>query len=484
MFTAATRRITVWTSERWWLAAVFALAGISSVATGFLIAHTGLVVAVVFLALPVAIWIALSHPGGALGALWLVALNGIPLANLQSGTGQLRPTDIAVVAMVLIATGNLLLRPRTACRLPLSVAAACGLFGLWWFLTLVRSLDAGIPGIDAFFFGRDFLSFIIVVPAAWIVFQTRSAWRECVIVVVMGAAVYSFFYVAGALGLVNAVRFTHPQLISSAGGIQRLYTPMNDLVITVAVFAAAALATTPKRRVTPWIALLTGLTLLAFLLQLTRAAYLGMALGAVVAIVIASTRGPQVRKVLWRRATIFVVVVGIALTVIGAFGSSSLPTKVITTRISSGFTDLGERSGTVGYRLNLYHRMAGVLGPDWPVGLTFLHPKDRYFPSLPEGTIRNADVGLLNAVMTMGLIGLVLLLGVPLAVARYVMRTRKRRPPWMIVGFFAWLAVLLAGLPTLITLFSPTGLLSTGLTLALGAAAVGAHPPERGGGSE
>jgi hypothetical protein len=77
--------------------------------------------------------------------------------------------------------------------------------------------------------------------------------------------------------------------------------------------------------------------------------------------------------------------------------------------------------------------------------------------------------------MTMGVVGLALLLCVPLAVAKYVARTRKRRPPWVIVGFFAWLAVLTAGLPTLITLFSSTGLVSTGLTLALCATALGTH---------
>jgi hypothetical protein len=467
---------------RWSPAARFALASGVSIATGALVVHAGVALALVVLALPLAGWVALSHPGATVGALWLVALNGIPLIDLQSGTGQLRPTDIAVVATVLIAAGRQLLAPRTIHRLPVAVAAACTLFGLWWCLTLFRSLEAGIPATDAFFFGRDFVSFIIVIPAAWLIFQTPSAWRECVIVVVVGAAAFSVFYIAGALGLVDAVRFTHPQLVSSDGTVQRLYTPMNDLVVTVAVFAGAVLATTRKSRVTPWICGLAAITLLAFLLQLTRAAYLGMAIGVVIAIAIALTRGPQIRAILFRRVKAVLVVGGVLLLLVGGAGSRSLPTSVITERISSGFTDLGERSGTVGYRFNLYHQMLEVLGPDWPVGLSFLHPKDRYFPDLPDGTIRNADVGLLNAVMTMGLIGFALLLCVPLAVARYVSRTRQRRPPWVIVGFFAWLAVLIAGLPTLITLFSSTGLVSTGLTLALCATAAGTHV-ERGAAS-
>jgi hypothetical protein len=475
MMAAGTRAIATRGSGSWSPAARFALATGVSIATGGLIADAGVVEALVFLALPLAGWMALSHPGASLGALWLVALNGIPLIDLQSGTGQLRPTDIAVVAIVLIAAGRRLLAPGTTHRLPIAVTAACALFVLWWSLTLFRSLEAGIPATDAFFFGRDFLSFIIVIPAAWLIFQTPSAWRECVIVVVVGAAAYSVFYIAGALGLVNAVRFTHPQLVSSAGTVERLYTPMNDLVVTVAVFAGAVLATTRKSRLTPWICGLAAITLVAFLLQLTRAAYLGMAIGGVIAIAIAITRGPQIRAILLRRAKAFLVIGGVLVVLIGGVGSTSLPTSAITERISSGFTDLGERSGTVGYRFNLYHQMLEVVGPDWAVGLTFLHPKDRYFPDLPNGTIRNADVGLLNAVMTMGLVGLVLLLCVPLAIAKYVSRTRERRPPWVIVGFFAWLAVLIAGLPTLITLFSSTGLVSTGMTLALCATAVGAR---------
>jgi O-Antigen ligase len=473
---AGTRAIATRGGGRWSPAARFVLAGGLSIATGALVAHAGVVLALVVLALPLAGWMALSHPGATLGALWLVALNGIPLIDLQSGTGQLRPTDIGVVAIVLIAAGRQLLAPGTIRRVPIALVATCTLFGLWWCLTLFRSLEAGIPATDAFFFGRDFFSFIIVIPAAWLIFRTPSAWRECVIVVVVGAAAYSVFYIAGALGLVNAVRFTHPQLVSSTGTVQRLYTPMNDLVVTVAVFAGAALATTRKSRMTPWICGLTAITLLAFLLQLTRAAYLGMAIGVMIAIAIAITRGPHIRAILFRRAKALIVVLGVLLLLVGGIGSTSLPTGVITERISSGFTDFGERSGTVGYRFNLYHQMLDVLGPDWPVGLSFLHPKDRYFPDLPDGTIRNADVGLLNAVMTMGLIGLVLLLCVPLAIAKYVSRTRERRQPWVTVGFFAWLAVLIAGLPTLITLFSPTGLVSTGLTLALCATAVGNHP--------
>jgi hypothetical protein len=433
----------------------------------------GLLMATVVFAVPVAAWLAAVHPGIALGALWLIALNGVPLIDLQSGTGQLRPTDLAVLAIVLMGVFRWLLDSRDRSVLPTSIATMCSLLGVWWFITLVRSLDAGVPVADAFLFGRDFLSFIVVIPAAWLLLATPAARRECAVVVVVGVGIYALFYVAGALGLLDAVRFTHPQQIRTAGSIQRLYTPMNDLVVTVSVFGAALLATTRRSRATPWIAVLTGVTFLAFLLQLTRAAYLGMAVGGVIAVAIALTRGARVRRVLMRRAATLVVAVGIAGFATVGLGATSLPTGEVGQRISSGFSDISETSGTIGYRLNVYNRMFVVLGPDWPAGLGFLHPRDRYFPDLPDGTIRNADVGLLNGVMTMGLVGLLLLLFVPLAVARHVAQMRHQRPAWLMVGFFGWLSLLIVTSPTLITLFSPTGLLSTGLTLALCGAGTG-----------
>jgi hypothetical protein len=242
---------------------------------------------------------------------------------------------------------------------------------------------------------------------------------------------------------------------------------MNDLVITVAIFGAAVLATTRRDRATPLIVAMTIVMLLAFLLQLTRATYLGMAIGLLIATTIALTRGASVRRILVRRITLLLTILSVGILGLVGLGSSNTPTTAINERISSGLSQVSEKTGTVGYRVNLYSEMLHILGSRWPVGLGFLHPRDKFFPSLPSGSIRNDDVGLLNAVMTMGVIGLLLLFGVLIAVAHHVARTASGRPTWLVVGLFGWLSLLAATSPTLVTLFSPTGLISVGLTLVL-----------------
>ena len=459
---SADRPTMLWPSPR-----NVAVVGCLSVLLGGLLVHGGLIVGALLIALPVLGWLIVARPGIAVAGLWLAALNGIPLIDIQSGVGEFKPTDLAVAGLVLMAVIHWVVSPGTRRRLPRGLAIACALFGGWWFITFARSLDVGIPAVDAFFFGRDLLSFVVIIPAAWIVLSRPAAWRECVAVVLAGTGIYALAYVASALGLVDASSFTHPQQIIAFGSVQRLYTPMNDLVVAVAVFSVAVLATTRRTRATPWVTALAAITLLAFLLQLTRAAYLSVGLGMLLAIVIALTHGSEVRWVLLQRVAIVLMAGGIFYFATTGFASTSIPTSVVSQRISTGVGEVEGTSGNFGYRVTLYHEMVSVLGSQWPVGLGFLHPKDRYFSSLPGGSIRNGDVGLMNAVMTMGVVGLALIFGMLIAVAGYVARTREHRPPWMVVGLFAWVVVLAAGSPTLVTLFSTTGILSTALILVL-----------------
>jgi pimeloyl-ACP methyl ester carboxylesterase len=241
---------------------------------------------------------------------------------------------------------------------------------------------------------------------------------------------------------------------------------MGDLIIAVAVFSSAVIATTRRNRGTPLIATLAGITLLAFLLQLTRAAYIGFAIGGLIAVAIALTRGAEVRRILVYRATVLLVA-SVALFAVIGLGPAGSPGNIVSERLGSGL-GLGQaRTETVNYRIALYRRMLDVVGHEWPWGLGFLHPKDRYFPSLPAGNIRNGDIGLMGAVMTMGVVGLALIYAILIAVGRHVARTRSRRPAWLVVGLFGWLVVVVAGSPTLGTLFSATGIMSTALTLAV-----------------
>jgi hypothetical protein len=442
------------------------IAGAASLTLGVLVAHAGEGIVVFAVVAPIFLWLALRRPGFLVGGLWLIALNGIPLVNIETGVGQLRPTDIVVLLLAVTAVLTLLVSREPRPRFPMPLAVASSLFGIWWLITVARSVDTGIPVTDAFLFGRDFLSLIVVIPAGWILLTRPGAWRDCALVVALGTGLYASVYIAGTLGLVNAATFTHPEQVRNLVGVQRLYTPMNDLVMIVAVFGACALATS-RSRVSLGVVTLTGITLTAFLLQLTRAAYLGMAAAALVAVVAALSRGAQTRRRTLRRVAALAGVLSVGSLAFVGVASTTVGSTAVGQRISTAVTEAGEGSGTVGYRVRLYHQMLGVLGADWPVGLGFLHPRDRFFPDLPDGTIRNADVGLTNILMTMGAVGLLLEVGILAAVGHLVSRARRAAPPWIVVGTFAWLALLVTTSPTLITLFSPTGLLCTGLTLAL-----------------
>jgi hypothetical protein len=95
-----------------------------------------------------------------------------------------------------------------------------------------------------------------------------------------------------------------------------------------------------------------------------------------------------------------------------------------------------------------------------------------YVAGLPEGAIRNSDVGVFNALMTMGVIG-ALLIYAPLlygfvALLRAASTWRRLGLPerrWIAYGGAAWIAWALVGSWNLGVLFSVTGLVVTALVL-------------------
>jgi hypothetical protein len=455
------------------LAISLTLLSLITIVIGALVAREAVIVAALAVGGPIVAWLAIAHPGVTLGGIWLIALNGIPFIDLEGKLGAFKNTDVAMVAIASLAAIQWLTASGQTKRTPFprGVGIACITLAIWWSITVARSVNGGIPLPDAVLYGRDFLFLTIVIPAGWQILGRPRAWRECMLLVFGGTLVFALAYVASAAGLANPTLVIHPHRLLEVGSLARLYTPMNDLIVAAAVIGIAILATTPKSRFTRLVGASTAVMLLAFAFQLTRAAYIGVAIGLVVAVGIALSRGRSIRRIVTRRASIVLAIVGIALFILMQSGLASDRTTVVGERIASGLTEADSNSGTVGYRVKLYDKMIAVLGTSWPVGLGFLHPKDRYFSEFPQGSIRNPDVGLMNAVMTMGVVGLIFLYGILGAVGLYVAHTRKQRPVWIVVGLFSVLAVLIASSPTLVTLFSPTGLLTTGLTLTVCAVA-------------
>jgi hypothetical protein len=211
--------------------------------------------------------------------------------------------------------------------------------------------------------------------------------------------------------------------------------------------------------------------------QFTRATYLGLALAIIIVGAYWLYGNTSIGQRLRRG-----VAVCAALVILGIFVSDWKPlttsfvpapaAAAVSERASSSFDELIERTGTVRYRYELQDEMRRVLGDNWPMGLGFWHPEFRPVASLPQGSIRNGDVGVFNAIMTMGVIGTVLLYVPLLALFVVMMRTRGtseariRRQHWFFFGASTWLLYVVLSSASLVTLFGPPGLMLVATILA------------------
>jgi hypothetical protein len=167
--------------------------------------------------------------------------------------------------------------------------------------------------------------------------------------------------------------------------------------------------------------------------------------------------------------TVSVLVVGGFVVALAAPGLVSGGT--IVDRLVSVITDLQTGGGTVAVRESVTRMMTALLGGKWAFGLGFLPPSVHYFPGLPEGSIRDSDLGVLNPVMTMGVIGAMLVyLPVLLALFNCMRRSPARwtgQYSWLRYGMAVWIVATLVSSVTLVTLFSTGGLVLTAVVMTV-----------------
>jgi hypothetical protein len=164
-------------------------------------------------------------------------------------------------------------------------------------------------------------------------------------------------------------------------------------------------------------------------------------------------------------------VIALGTAKVGNSGIGGVATRVAE-RAESGVSAVSNTSGTFGYRTNLDAKMLHILGPQWPIGLGFLDPSVHYVAGLPEGAIRNSDIGVFNALMTMGVIGAFFIYAPLLYGFVELLRAagswRRLGLPerrWVAYGGTAWIAWALVGSWNLVVLFSVAGLVVTALVL-------------------
>jgi hypothetical protein len=317
--------------------------------------------------------------------------------------------------------------------------------------------------------------------------RSRREVVEVLATLVAAALLFCLGHLALVVGNVHQASWlVHQSFTNDVGGITRVYALMGDAAVIAAAMGIGLALVGSSTRLR-----LAGLALalpcgISVLLQFARATYFGLFLGLICASAVwlaQNASGATARR-------LAIVVAGLALVaailVTGTSRSTSstayavtpdqLPTAggvpapaIVATRFSSGIADLSSKTGTVGYRYDLDRKMLHVLGDRWLFGLGFWHPDVKYVAALPAGSIRNTDTGVMNSLMTMGLVGTVLVLLPPVAVLIAIFRLRRRfseHEQWFFFGMFTWIVAVLVGSLSLVTLFSVSGLALTAAVLA------------------
>jgi hypothetical protein len=295
-------------------------------------------------------------------------------------------------------------------------------------------------------------------------------------ILLLGVGIYAAATAVVSLTGVTLPSVIHPIQADSESGLTRVYSLMPDLANTCLIFGVAFFLSRSARGRRWTTGSLTLLLLLASILQLTRATYFSLAVALLAGTYVYVAHYASGATLLVRGVVAILVVLTFALSLSGMTGGSTAggsAVRTVVSRVQTGFSDLSQSTGTVGYREQVDQEMLHVLGPRWPIGLGFLHPFARYIALLPSGTIRNPDTGVFNILMTMGVAGLLLLYAPLVYALRRLLRSSSSSlhlgpvlPQWVVCGGVAWIAWVIAGSPTLVELFSVSGLVLTALVLA------------------
>lgn len=420
--------------------------------------------------------------GAFVALLVLAVLNGIPGPDLEefAVSGSFRVSDAAIALLVVV----LALRQQAESAQPGSLLRFARWWGIalatWWLLTLIRSVGDGLPLLKSALFGRDFLYFAILLPLLAGALRDRREIAACLTLLAAGGVLHAVGQLAVSAGgvtssLVDLVVHSHVPI--SSEGTHRVYSYM-DIVTTTAFSFAIGLALIPPRRSLRLVGIgLATLAGLSVLFQFTRATYLALTAALIVIGATWISGNGAISRPLQRASAALAALVVLGLFVSGfrpLTASDALPPEAaaVSDRAASSVDDLVGGTGTVGYRKRLTEQMLTLLDDRWPIGLGFWHPAARAVPTLPGGSIRNTDTGVLGAVMTMGVVGAALVY-VPLVALFFATMRRRhdfgsvaRRDQWFFFGAATWILYAVTSSVSLVTLFSTPGLVLTATLLA------------------
>jgi hypothetical protein len=432
-----------------------------------------LLVAVAVLVLGV---LALTQRGAFIGILLLASMNGLPFIDTSPYVAsKLNVEEVAMLALLLTAGAWTISagRSHNPSRVARAVSHAGVLLLVWWLLTVVRTvIGLDIPIMRAAAFGRDFAFcalLLIILP------RVRLQNRDLGVllgVLTAGVCAFAVGQIMTATGIGHPGGLIHFERTLQESGLTRIYAHMTDMATAgLAVSVAACLAA--RRRTVRLIAAPVALLLMtSVVVQLTRARWIGLVAGIVLVSVWVMISGDvRLAARLRRRVALAIAVIAIAgiAAILSTPGIASGGTVI--QRLLSAFTDLQTGGGTVAIREEVTRIMTAFLGDRWPLGLGFVPPVAHYYVGLPKGSIRDADLGVLNAVMTMGIVGATLIyLPVVVVLVNLLSRASARSVgeySWLRYGGAVWIVATLVSSITLVTLFSASGLALTAVAMMI-----------------
>jgi len=421
--------------------------------------------------------------GVVLGLLGLGGLNALPGPNLQLQHVALTLTAQSVDVLLLIGVLFFMApavpegRPRRA-AVERRMLLWTGAFMLLWLFTAGRSVVASqIPIQRALYWCSDFAFFAVLIPLFARAFRDERVRQAFIGTVMIGAVVTALTQSFIVISHHQVPLLVHTVQVEAISGVPRLYTGAIDLPFAALPLAlgAALFGRSPRFRL--YGAITATICVVSVALALTRARYVGMTVGvagaAVVWLCVGDTAG-RLARVRFARALATIVVTAAMLVAYHPSVLGSTELTAVTSRFNSATSVVTGQSSTatIDVRLVEVRELLQYLDGRWLFGLGFLDPSSDHITGLPQGSIRNGDVGYLNVVMTMGAFGLVIYIAplVVLALALVRWRLSRARPPsveWMAFGGLAYLIATLISSATLVILFSTTGVVAASAVVAL-----------------
>jgi O-antigen ligase/polysaccharide polymerase Wzy-like membrane protein len=424
-------------------------------------------------------WLALAERGAFIGILLLAAMNGIPAFDTSSYlvshfTGQ----DLAICLLLLTGATWALMgatpaRPTRASRV--LIASGALLLG-WCLFTLGRTIVAEhVPVMTAVAFARDYLYFAALLIVLPLVRLTRRDITALALTLAAGVCFFATVQTAVALGLGRPGSLIHVSHTLEQDGLRRVYSDMTDLVTAGLAISLAASLLARDRTLRAVARPLAALLTVSVVVQLTRARWVGLivALVLVTAWLALQRDGEGDSALLRRRVLAVIAVLCLIVVFVAALDPTVLSGGPFAGRLTSVFSDLEGKTGTVAVRQTISKAMTHYLGAQWLGGLGFLSPAAHYFAGVPHGSIEDPDLGVLNAVMPMGVIGAALIYLPVALIAIQCLRVSAgpSRYSWLRYGVAIWAVATLVSSVTLVTLFSTSGLALAAVLLSVAACA-------------